>query len=122
MVGRRVQMDTRNPMLASPSQRVVLGVGMLMSYEGMGTGMLECVRGCHCAVMHIDCSWDKPMSIKARAGRLRARACTGWDAPCGRHAGLICTAHDTHQRVRAAICLCLHAWDPGRAATQLHFA
>ena len=89
LVGRRVQMDMRNPMLASPSQRVVLGVGMLMSYEGMGTGMLECVRGCHCAVMHIDCSWDKPMSIKARAGRLRARACAGWDAPCRRHGGRV---------------------------------
>ena len=61
-----VQVDTRNPVLASPSMRVVLGVGMLMSYEGMGTGMLECVRGCHCPVLHLDCNWDKPMSIKAR--------------------------------------------------------
>ena len=60
------QMDTRNPMLASPSVRVVLGVGLLMSYEGMGTGLLECVRGCHCPVVHLDCHWDKPMSIKAR--------------------------------------------------------
>lgn len=59
-------MDTRNPMLASPSMRVVLGVGLLMSYEGMGTGLLECVRGCHCPVVHLDCHWDKPMSIKAR--------------------------------------------------------
>ena len=59
-------MDTRNPMLASPSVRVVLGVGLLMSYEGMGTGLLECVRGCHCPVLHLDCHWDKPVSIKAR--------------------------------------------------------
>ncbi|KAK9826476.1 hypothetical protein WJX81_003204 [Elliptochloris bilobata] len=59
-----IKMDTRNPMLASPSMRVVLGVGVLMSYEGMGTGLLECVRGCHCAVTHLDCHWDKPMSIK----------------------------------------------------------
>ena len=68
-------MDTRNPMLASPSVRVVLGMGLLMSYEGMGTGLLECVRGCHCPVVHLDCHWDEPMSIKARPFLPTLRAC-----------------------------------------------
>jgi len=69
-------MDTRNPMLASPSMRVVLGLGVLMSYEGMGTGTLECTRGCHCAATPLDCHWQNPTSIKARRQRsrgLRAR-------------------------------------------------
>ncbi|KAK9833295.1 hypothetical protein WJX81_004179 [Elliptochloris bilobata] len=58
-----LQVDTSMP--GMPAERGAwLSVAVLMSYQRMGTAMLECMRNCECKAMRIDALWKHHMCIK----------------------------------------------------------